>query len=166
MRRMAWKWWCVTRHSYPPLPPFFNDQTKTTTSPHLPHHTNTANPYTDKQTWLSITPLRPSQPSSGILLSPRSWRRLRLQGFISTPAIGLRTCVIPRWRELLTFTDWFRPSFTTSLAENPASEWPFPTPVTYRILMGVESLGENNYKLASLLGWCTELVSSGPSAAA
>jgi farnesyl diphosphate synthase len=34
-------------------------------------------------------------------------------------------------------------------------------PDTYRILKGVESLTEEEYKLSSVLGWCTELVSSG-----
>jgi farnesyl diphosphate synthase len=39
-------------------------------------------------------------------------------------------------------------------------------PDTYRLLKGVESLSEEDYKLASVLGWCTELVSPSTSPSA
>jgi len=33
-------------------------------------------------------------------------------------------------------------------------------PDTYRIIKGVDALSEEEYKKSSVLGWCTELVSS------
>lgn len=36
-------------------------------------------------------------------------------------------------------------------------------PDTFRILQGVEALSDRDYKMSSILGWCTELVRPPPS---
>jgi hypothetical protein len=74
------------------------------------------------------------------------------------PASGFRTCVLLLGPLRLAWADEIQAILHNTIGGKYNRGMTVPD--TYRILKGFESLSEKDYKLASVLGWCTELVGS------
>jgi hypothetical protein len=71
---------------------------------------------------------------------------------------GLKTCVTPLTPLRPTFTDLIEAILPKTIGHTYNRG--LTVPDTYRIMKGVESLSDEEYKLSSVLGWCTGLVRS------